>query len=64
MQFPIQDQYTYTSRENKQQKQLWYRIFHLEDTEKKHYGVLWYEQMPFIKCTDADETKGIWKQFD
>ena len=31
--FPIQDQYTYKSRENKQQKQLRYRIFHLEDTE-------------------------------
>ena len=92
MQFPIEDQYTYMSRENKQQKHLWYRIFHLEDTEcewshqnvkdvaschetfqcskcvqafhyfsllPQHYGVLWYEQMSFVKCTDTDETKGI-----
>ena len=33
MQFAIEDQYTYKSREKKQQKQLSYRIFHLEDTE-------------------------------
>ena len=33
MQFLIQNQYIHMSRENKQQKQLWYRIFHLEDTE-------------------------------
>ena len=33
VQFPIQNQYIHMSKENKQQKQLWHWIFHLEGTE-------------------------------
>ena len=37
MQFPIQNQYIHTNRENKQQKQIWNRSFHFESRGQSKY---------------------------
>ena len=40
-----------------------FHVFYYETAQIQCDGVLQYEQMCFVKCTDPNQTKGTQKQF-
>ena len=65
MQFPIQNQYIHTSRESKQQKQLWNRTFHLKSRGISKNLSPYHNVKTQSECYETlDITKSLlWKDF-